>query len=68
MYPEELIGKELGQYRIEAKIGEGGMAAVFKAYQPSLNRYVAIKVPTDQQLKGAWQAKKCLRLCQRRFE
>jgi serine/threonine-protein kinase len=44
MRPEELIGKELGQYRIEAKIGQGGMAAVFKAYQPSLNRYVAIKV------------------------
>ena len=41
---EELIGQELGQYRIEAKIGAGGMAAVFKAYQPSLNRYVAIKV------------------------
>ncbi|HXW01258.1 MAG TPA: serine/threonine-protein kinase, partial [Anaerolineae bacterium] len=41
---EELIGKELGQYRIEAKLGEGGMASVFKAYQPSLNRYVAIKV------------------------
>ncbi|MCB0166232.1 MAG: serine/threonine protein kinase [Anaerolineae bacterium] len=41
---EELIGKELGQYRIEEKIGQGAMASVFKAYQPSLERYVAIKV------------------------
>ena len=40
----ELIGKQLGQYQIEAKIGQGAMAAVFKAYQPSLDRYVAIKV------------------------
>jgi serine/threonine protein kinase len=41
---EELIGKDLGPYRIEAKIGQGAMAAVFKAYQLSLDRYVAIKV------------------------
>jgi serine/threonine protein kinase len=41
---EELIGKQLGQYRVEATLGRGAMAAVFKAYQPSLERYVAIKV------------------------
>lgn len=41
---DELIGKTLGQYRIETKIGSGGMATVFKAYQASLDRYVAIKV------------------------
>jgi serine/threonine-protein kinase len=41
---EELIGQKLGQYQIEAKIGSGGMASIFKAYQPSLERYVAIKV------------------------
>src|SRR5688572_13838503 len=41
---ENLIGQTLGQYRIEAKIGQGGMAVVFKAYQSSLDRYVAIKV------------------------
>jgi len=41
---EELIGKQLGQYRVEATLGRGAMAAVFKAYQPSLDRYVAIKV------------------------
>ena len=39
-----LIGQELGGYRIISQIGKGGMATVFKAYQPSLDRYVAIKV------------------------
>jgi len=39
-----LIGQTLGQYRIIEQIGAGGMAAVFKAYQPGLNREVALKV------------------------
>src|SRR5581483_1201673 len=32
------------QFRIVERIGAGGMAAVFKAYQPTLDRYVAVKV------------------------
>ena len=40
----DLIGKTLGPYRIIAQIGAGGMATVYKAYQPSMDRYVAIKV------------------------
>ena len=39
-----LVGKSLGQFRIVEHIGAGGMASVFKAYQPTLDRYVAIKV------------------------
>jgi len=40
----ELIGRNLGQYRIIEPLGLGGMATVYKAYQPSMDRYVAIKV------------------------
>jgi serine/threonine protein kinase len=39
-----LVGKSLGQFRIRERIGAGGMATVFKAYQPTLDRYVAVKV------------------------
>ena len=41
---EDLTGKQFGHYQIVAPLGEGGMAAVYKAYQPSMERYVAIKV------------------------
>jgi serine/threonine protein kinase len=41
---DELIGQSFGSYRVVEKLGEGGMAVVYKGYQASLNRYVAIKV------------------------
>ena len=44
---DNLIGKTLGQYQIIQVAGKGGMAVVYKAFQPSLNRYVALKVLPD---------------------
>jgi len=41
---KSLIGRELGSVRIVGEIGSGGMATVYKAYQPLLERDVAVKV------------------------
>jgi serine/threonine protein kinase/DNA-binding winged helix-turn-helix (wHTH) protein len=40
----DLIGSHLGQYQVLACIAQGSMATIYKAYQPKLDRYVAIKV------------------------
>ncbi|MEQ8677074.1 MAG: protein kinase [Aggregatilineales bacterium] len=38
------IGEQVGQYKIVAQIGAGGMASVYQAYHARLDRHVAIKV------------------------
>jgi serine/threonine protein kinase len=41
-------GSNLGPFRILAPLGRGGMASVYKAYEPGLDRSVAIKLlPTE---------------------
>jgi hypothetical protein len=40
----DLIGKTIKQYYVEAEIGRGGMATVYRARQLNINRYVAVKV------------------------
>src|SRR5262245_47734883 len=49
MQQDALIGRRIGQYEIRARLGAGGMAVVYLAYQASLQREVAVKIlPLDR--------------------
>ena len=39
-----MIGTHLGPYELQQEVGKGGMATVYRAYQTSVDRYVAVKV------------------------
>jgi serine/threonine protein kinase len=48
-----LEGEKFGPYLIKEKVGQGGMGAVYKVYDPVLDRIVALKVILDgQEMSG----------------
>jgi serine/threonine protein kinase len=55
-----VIGKTLGHYRIDAKIGEGGMGIVYRAYDEVLRREVAVKVLNKEGASGNLPARDLL--------
>jgi serine/threonine protein kinase len=41
---DQLVGRQVGDFSIEERIGRGGMSVVYRAHQHSVNRDVALKV------------------------
>ena len=48
-----MIGRTLGTYRIIEKVGMGGMATVYKAYDANTDRHVAVKVLPEYHAKDS---------------
>lgn len=44
MPADSLLGRKIDDFVIEERLGQGAMAVVYKAFQPSINRHVALKV------------------------
>lgn len=53
--------KLVGRYRIEARIGEGAMANVYRAYDPDIDRVLAIKVLKREYVRRPEFAQRFLR-------
>ena len=61
MAPELAPGQMLAQYRVEAKLGQGGMGAVYRAFDTRLQREVALKVLSPEHFADTERKQRMLR-------
>ncbi|NND66118.1 MAG: serine/threonine protein kinase, partial [Halioglobus sp.] len=44
----DIVGRTIGRYEVQELIGEGGMALVYRAFDPEINRAVAMKLLKEE--------------------
>jgi serine/threonine-protein kinase len=59
--PELAAGEMLSHYRVEFKLGEGGMGSVYRAYDTQLRRSVALKVLAPERSDDTGSKQRLLR-------
>lgn len=59
--PPDLVGRTLLHYRIDGKIGEGGMGVVYRAFDTLLHRRVAIKLLPPNEMSDVERRRRFLR-------
>ncbi len=50
--PEDLVDRMIGEFHLLRRLGSGGMAEVYLAEQPSLDRLVAVKILQPDRVAG----------------
>ncbi len=58
---ELMVGSSLGRYVLLGKVGEGGMGVVYSAFDPELDRRIAVKVIRSEAAAASEEAKQQLR-------
>tara|TARA_R110002073_G_scaffold256849_3_gene419473 strand:+ start:11496 stop:14534 length:3039 start_codon:yes stop_codon:yes gene_type:complete len=58
---ELVVGSSLGRYVLLGKVGEGGMGVVYSAFDPELDRRIAVKVIRSEAAATSEEAKRQLR-------
>ncbi|HLJ48250.1 MAG TPA: protein kinase [Bryobacteraceae bacterium] len=59
--PDLSRGEMLGHYRVETRIGRGGMGVVYRAYDTRLDRRVALKILRPEQLADPERKQRLIR-------